>query len=736
MLGRHARGPAAFVRDGGFDPSRRSRYCVSPLMPRKPYARTPRPAITPAAGPVPAHQGLGRARRWLLTLALLGAVAWVYKPVISAGYIWDDNDYVSDNRNLDGREGLGRIWLDPRSSPQYYPLVFTSFWLERQAFGTGPAPHHVVNACLHAVNALLLWAVLRRLKVRGAEFVALVFAVHPVHVESVAWITERKNVLSGMFYLAALWAYLRVGWTDVARRPSAAKDAPGSPWGWYTTSLLLFGCALLSKTVTATLPAALLLLHWWKNGRVTARDFGRVTPFLVLGALAGAGTAWLEVHHVGAAGDDWTLGFFGRVLLAGRVPWFYAQKLVWPHPLVFIYPRWDISASGLQVLYPLATVASLSALYVLRDRVGRGPVCAVAFFLLTLSPAMGFLDVYPMRYSYVADHFQYLASIGVIALLAGTSGWLLSRLGWSRATVGLAGVTLLALAATARVETRKYQGLEALWLDTLAKNPGAWMAHNNLGTMALRQQRWAAAEQHFEAALAIKADLPEANKNLGTALYSQGKIDAATTQYRAAVAVKPDDAGAWNNLGIALAAGKRYEEAVRAYQSALAATPDYAMAHYNLGNVYSRMSNVESANVQYREAIRLDPNLGMAHYLLGLNLLARGKDESGMHLRRAFELMPGFGEGHFQVANAQLQLGQYAEAIDHYTAAIALNAGDADAYCNRGTALLQVGRVAEAARDYAEALRLKPGDAVAQAGLARTRAQAERAAPAQGVSRR
>ena len=404
------------------------------------------------------RSGTARGRRWLLALALVAVVAWVYRPVLSAGYIWDDDVYVAENGNLHGWQGLGRIWLSPGSSPQYYPLVFRSFWVERQVFGPSPLSHHLVNVGLHVANALLLWALLRRLNVRAAYFIAMVFAVHPVHLESVAWITERKNVLSALFFLAALGAYLRFALPS-GEAPVPKGAAVPDARRWYVASLVLFLCALLSKTVTATFPAVALVILWWKQDKITARDVRRLAPFAAAGLLFGLATAWIEVHHVGALGDDWTLGPIERVLLSGRVAWFYAIKLVWPHPVMFVYPRWEVSAADpWQYVYPAATLAVVALLYLVRKRIGTAPLVAVGVFLLSLFPAMGFFNVYPMRFSYVADHFQYLPSIGVIALLAATGHWLLQRGGVEVMRVPLAILVVCALAWTARAETGSTAG--------------------------------------------------------------------------------------------------------------------------------------------------------------------------------------------------------------------------------------------------------------------------------------
>ena len=658
----------------------------------------------------------GSRRQWLGALGIIALVCWTYAPVLSADYIWDDDAYVTENRNLQTAEGLKRVWFLPRSSPQYYPVVFTSFWIERQAFGDTAAAHHAVNVFLHLVNALLLWAILRRLGVAAAFVIATLFAVHPVHVESVAWITERKNVLSGSFYLASGLCYFHaVGLPNLTReRAGIVWD-----WRWYAVSLFLFGCALLSKTVTATLPAALLLVLWWKRESRHVSDLLPLAPFFALGLAAGLGTAWLEVRHVGAAGEDWSLSPYQRVLLAGRVPWFYAAKLLWPHSLTFIYPRWLVDGSILDVLYPSALLLCLGGLYAVRRRIGVGPLVAVLFFLVTLFPAMGFVDVYPMRFSYVADHFQYLASIGMIALVVTAGHSIATRHGVRDKAAFVATICTIALAGLARGETSKYHDAETLWRDTIAKNPDAWIAHNNLGNLRLQQRRWDDAERHFSEALRVKPNLAEAHNNLGTALYAQGNTNDAIRHYRSALDVRPKYAEAWNNLGMALAAEQRYDAAVSAYKAAIDANPQSALARYNMGNVFLRKNDLNAANAQYAEAISLDPNSAMAHYNLGLNLLIQGKiNEANSHLTRAFELKPNFAVGHLQVGNTHLQQGRPADAVASYTAAIAAQPNYPEAYCNLATARLQLGEIEQAIAAYMQALRLRPGYRTAEVGLA------------------
>ena len=315
-------------------------------------------------------------------LLLVGLTAGAYIPAMSGGFIWDDDDYVQDNLTLRSLEGLGQIWFQPGATRQYYPLVHTTYWLEYRLWGLDPTGYHVVNVILHALSAVLVWRLLIRLKVSGAWAAAALFALHPVHVESVAWITERKNALSGAFYLGAAWAYLRY---EEAHSPRL-----------YWAALFLFAAALLSKTVTCTLPAALLLVLWWKGQTPMRRTAVALVPFFALGAAMSGMTVWMEKHSVGAWGPEWDLSLVERGLIAGRALWFYAAKLLVPLNLTFIYPRWAIDATAVwQYLYPIGALGVGALLWAFRERLGRGPLTGVLFFAGTLTPALGFFQLLP-----------------------------------------------------------------------------------------------------------------------------------------------------------------------------------------------------------------------------------------------------------------------------------------------------------------------------------------------------
>ena len=353
------------------------------------------------------------------------------RPALRGEFLWDDDYYVSNNRLLESWGGLQQIWFDvigsPRDYPlpQYYPMTHTSFWIEYRLWGLNPTGYHVTNVILHAASSLLIWLILRKLAVPGAWLAAAVFAVHPINVESVAWIAERKNVLSGFFFFASIYVYLRyAGVIAPPEKPSEYLSLPAERERVYSLALVLFVFALLSKSVTATMPAVVLLIVWWKRGRFTMHEVLKLVPFFALGIAAALLTSYMERHRVGAAGADWDYGLVSRILIAGRAFWFYLSKLVVPYPLVFNYPRWDPHDTSWYLwIYPLAAVALLATLFALRNRIGRGPVTAMLYYAGTLFPAMGFVNVFPHRYSFVADHFAYLSVVGPIALAVAVIAW-------------------------------------------------------------------------------------------------------------------------------------------------------------------------------------------------------------------------------------------------------------------------------------------------------------------------
>jgi len=536
-----------------------------------------------------------RQRTPAFAAALVLAVVLAHAMALTAGFVWDDDDYVTENATLLDAPGLARIWTTLGATPQYYPLVHTTFWVEHHFWGERPLGYHAVNVLLHAGSALLVWTILRRLSVPGAWLAAALFGVHPVHAESVAWIAERKNVLSGLLYLAALLAWVRFDEEEPGSEPRR------STW---TRSILLYVLALLSKTVTATLPAAMLVFAWWRRGRITRRDVVPTLPFFALGAAAGFLTSWMERFHVGASGGDWSLSFLDRFLVAGRAFWFYLGKLVGPHPLMFVYPRWKVETWDASAwLWPLSAALVLLALWLLRDRIGRGPLAAMLFFGVTLGPALGFVNVYPMRFSYVADHFQYLASLGPIALAAA----LLARID-RRVLLGLVPALLLALSAVTWRQERAYRDEETLWRRTIATDPRVFIAQNNLGGILMERGRLDEAEAHLLRAIDIEPTYPEGYDNLGILLDRRGKIDEAIERYRQALRLDPRYAYSHNNLGISLAEQGRLDEAIASFTEAIRLKPGFARAHFNLGVAYARSGDRERAIAALREASRLDPS--------------------------------------------------------------------------------------------------------------------------------
>lgn len=529
---------------------------------------------------------------------VLSLVLLAYIPALRAGTVWDDDRYLTANETLAAPGGLARIWLDPLATPQYYPLVFTSFWLEHRLWGDAPWGYHLVNVLLHLVNTALVWQLCRRLGLPGAILVAGLFALHPLQVESVAWIAERKNVLSGLFFLGALLAWLRF-----AETRSPCRYAAVVAW---------FAGSLLAKTATLVFPLALVLVTWAWRPRAVRRDLPWQAALLPFSVAAAAMTAWRE--HAGTAPDALLpeLLLVERMMLAGQAAWFYLGKFVWPVGLAPVYPRWQVSAGD---PWPLLYTAALAALFVLlmanRARWGRLLAAAAGFFVLALAPSLGLVPFGFQRHAFVADHFVYLPLLGLAVLFAAIVAGVQRRSPAfaGRLPAGGGVLLLLVLAGLTWRQASHYRDMETFCRYAVARNPRAWSAHNNLGSALAQQGRHAEAIEHFRAALAVAPDRVDARFNLGQSLRKLGRPGEAVPEFRRALEHSTADAELYNAMGLALAETENLPLAARALEEAVRLRPDYAEACNNLGTVYARQGRFGDAVRAFEQALRLAPDL-------------------------------------------------------------------------------------------------------------------------------
>ena len=671
------------------------------------------------------------SRQDMLALLALGLLVVVfYLPaMLWGGFVWDDNLCIKVDPVRDV-SGLWQIWFSPsaiEAEDHYWPLVYTTFWLEHKLWGFAPTGYHIVNVLLHLVNTLLVWHLLRRLAVPGAWMVAAVFAVHPLHVESVAWVIERKDVLSGLFYLAAVLAWLRF-----VEQPKPR---------WYVGSLVLYAMGLLSKSIVVTLPAALLIYHWWKQGRVTATDLWRVVPFFAVGLVIVLGD--LSFYRSGTTTSfDYSLA--ERMLIAARALWFYADKLLWPSELAVIYPRWDIRVGDLWG-YLIAAVALAVALWCFRHRIGRGPLAGASFFAVTVSPVLGFVDYGYMEYAFVADRFQYLAGIGVMAVVLGSATYGVRRLSglWQQGALGGAAVVLILLGLLTWRQASIYRDDEIFNRHIIALNPQAANAHLNLGKALYDQERYEESLEVARVAVEQAPDSFKAHTNLGGVLSELGRLEAAESHLRRAIALNPQARDAHLNLGDALYKQGRYEEALEVARVAVEQDPDSFKAHVNLGVILNSLGRFEEAETHLRRAIALNPQARDAHLNLGDALYKQGRyeealevarvvvdqdsdsfeahvnlgitfvalerfEEAEIHLSRAIALNPSHIEALYALAKIRFKQQRYDEMLKLYQQVIDINPTDAVAYGDMGVALFLLGRNDEAMRSFDQALSLDP----------------------------
>jgi tetratricopeptide (TPR) repeat protein len=710
------------------------------------------PVTSPAAQPLPSLL----SRDWFWALILILAVILVYLPVWRAGFIWDDDLFTSSNPCIAGPLGLKDIWTG--SAPQFYPIVLTTFWLEHVLWGFAPLPYHLLNISLHATCAVVLWRVLRNLEVPGAWLCAALWALHPVQVETVAWIAEMKNTESCLFYLLTILFFVK-------GLKAGNSGKPGDGHWNDALALLCAALAMATKSSTLLLPVVLALCTWWVKGRWHWRDMAKVGLFLLMTLVVSV----IALHIMRRNGTNelqWAQSWPQRLAMAGDIFWFYLGKLVWPHPLMTLYPRWEIDAGQWTSYLPSVTVLLLlSILWLNRQSWSRPYLFAFAYYLVNLLPVMGLFNMTGFRYSLVEDHLQYLASIGPLALAGAGLTWFadfaMSRrpLLWPALCAGL----LLILGILVWQQTWIYQSKDTLRTYNLTQNPDCWLTYSGQGTGLVSNEQldnaiefyqktlaihptWALTHESLGLAFVQKGQLDEAiaqyqktleiepgyakaHIDLGDALLQKNQMDDAIAQYQKAQEIDPSYALAYNDLGLAFVQKGQADDAITQYQKALTIDSNYSEAHNNLGFALIQKGEVDDAIVQFQKALALDANSALAHDNLGAAFFHKGQmDDAIEQFQKAVAIDPNSAKAHNNLGLALGQKGLANEAMDQFQKALGINPDYAEAHNNLGIAFAKKGQLDEALAQFQEALRLQPDDNAAQIDLAKIKAMMQQKA--------
>lgn len=620
-----------------------------------------RPAASesPAATSLQDHvvrQTFPAAHPWLAVLILVAAVVLAYRGVWHLGFIWDDDIYLTRNRCIVGPLHFTDIWTSMHA--RICPLVISCFWLQFQFWGLNALPYHLVNVGIHAASAVVLWRTLQVLGVRGAWLGAALWAIHPVQVESVAWISELKNTQSGLFFVLCVYVYAQ--W----------EKAGGVSRRQYMLAVLFAALAMASKSSTVVLPPVLLLCSWWLTGTVPFKRWLAIIPFGLLALATVALSVWSQ-NLEGANDAEWARSGPERLITAGRVMWFYLGKLAWPQPLMFIYPRWNVNpASALEWLPVVACVVVALGLLLLVRRVwARAAVFAGGVFVIALLPVAGLVDHYFLRYSFVGDHFVYLASMGPLALVAAGITTLANRLGsksWDAISL-VCGAVVVLLGFVSAAHVPIFKDDITLWSDSLERNPGAWIAANNLGTAYLSIGRPDLARQHYEQVLRKDGKNALAAGNMGVAIMNSSSAKDAESFYQNAIKTFPQEGSIFNNLGLAQASQGRYKDAIVSYRQAIAVSPKNGEAHLNLANALLSTGQFAEAVQHYRESIKfLSPTSATYHSLATALLSAGDADAALEYYQKVLALEPNSVVLHYNLGNALAQAGRTKEAVEAY----------------------------------------------------------------------
>ncbi len=557
-------------------------------------------------------------------MGLIALTLLAYGSVIQyGGFVWDDDILLTNNPVMPRPDGVRIFWWPPqedqalaRAVSDYWPITWTTLWLEWRLWGNHPTGYHVTNILLHALAAVLLWRLVKALGIPGAVLAAAIFAVHPVCVTSVAWISERKNTLSMVFYLLTLLAYVRV---DTQRRKR-----------WYLLAALAFIAAMLSKAQVIMAPLVLLGIAWWRRRRIARRDVLAAVPLLILSAIFATVTLWFHRQHALGLVPARPEGFGSRLAAAGMIPWFYLYKALVPLKLTMAYPRWNVDpANPLSYVPGVLLLAALAGCWVLRKTALRPLLAALGYFVIVLFPVLGFFEMSFARISLVSDHLQYHALLGPIVLVAAVAWRGIARLRgrWHAAAVVAVLLLLAVLTALTYVRGLTFRSSRTLWADVLTKNPKCPEAHYETAmhlTDDADDRRAAGAHQeaaallqqaleHYQQAIRLRPEYSEAHNNLGQLYYVRlHNLPRAGYHFARAVQIRPDNHIARSNLAMAQYGIGATEEAAGNFRRVLEALPDHVPALFTLARILAsdpnpRLRNGQEAVILAQKACQLSP---------------------------------------------------------------------------------------------------------------------------------
>lgn len=644
-----------------------------------------------------------RSGVWLRLALIALAVLVVYWPARHGAWLWDDQKEILRNPELRDLASLGRAWIEPQNTT-YYPLTTTLLWIELHLWGDNPAGYHAVSIALHLLSALLVWRLLGRLGLRHAWWGGLLFAVHPLAVESVAWVAELKNTASLPLLLLACLQFLEFDRTD--RR------------GSYAGALACFLLAMLCKTAVTMLPPLLLLHAWWSRGRIARRDVFAAAPFFAVALALGSLTLWFEHHRAIGSWEIPAAGPTERVAIAGLALAHYLGKLFVPLGLMPVYPQWSVAELSVFDWWPWLVLAGLAGgSWRARARWGRHVLFALGFIVLNAAPALGFVPIAFMRYSWVADHLVYVSSIGAVALAVGSAPLFAARFPAKSARGGVFAAAAIALTLTllARRHAATFAGPEVFWGHALRANPQAWIAHANLGQHRLEQRDLDGAVAEFRAGLHLAPKIVSLHFNLGTALLQAGRPTEAVAAFEEVLRLEPGAVDARVNAAAALLQLGRIDAARNQLQAALATAPKAYDARLLLGECHEAQERFADAAREYAAALELRPKAGPARLKLANARYALEQlPEAAKLYEQVLAQEPANVEALTNFGGVLLQTGQPAAAAQRFESALKLEPRNVQVLTNLATALAAQGRLAEARTRAEAALRVDPGFAPAR----------------------